>query len=52
MASIKNTEKEEAYWTLRYQEDRTGWDIGSPSTPIKSYIDQLEQKDLRKKRIL
>ncbi|WP_430907341.1 SAM-dependent methyltransferase [Maribacter sp. 2-571] len=29
------------YWTQRYKEERTGWDIGSPSTPLKTYIDQL-----------
>lgn len=38
--------KEEAYWTQRYQEDRTGWDIGYPSTPLKTYIDQLEDKSI------
>ncbi len=39
-------QKEENYWTQRYQEERTGWDIGYPSTPLKAYIDQLESKDL------
>lgn len=39
-------DKEEEYWTLRYQEERIGWDIGYPSTPLKSYIDQLEDKAL------
>jgi len=33
---------EENYWTQRYQEDNTGWDIGHPSTPLKEYIDQLK----------
>jgi len=37
---------EEAYWSKRYLEHQTGWDIGSPSTPLKTYIDQLENKDL------
>ncbi len=32
------------YWTKRYEEERTGWDIGYPSTPIKEYLDQLEDK--------
>ena len=44
--SIKNTAKEEAYWSERYQKKSTGWDIGYPSEPIKTYIDQLENKDL------
>ncbi|MFK7954169.1 MAG: methyltransferase domain-containing protein [Ekhidna sp.] len=39
--------EEETYWTNRYQENKTGWDIGSPSTPLKEYIDQLENKNLK-----
>ena len=34
------------YWTNRYSENLTGWDIGYPSTPIKIYFDQLEDKTL------
>jgi methyl halide transferase len=45
--SIKNTEKEEIYWSERYQKQSTGWDLGTPSEPIKTYIDQLDNKDLR-----
>lgn len=41
-----NELKEEAYWTQRYHEHRTGWDIGYPSTPLKTYIDQLEDKTI------
>jgi len=37
----------EKYWSQRYDENRTGWDIGSPSSPIKNYIDQLENKNLK-----
>ncbi len=36
-----------SYWDKRYREDRLGWDIGYPSTPIKTYADQLENKSLR-----
>lgn len=39
--------QEESYWTTRYKEHSTGWDIGYPSTPIKTYIDQLEEKGLK-----
>jgi methyl halide transferase len=46
MESIKNTEREEAYWSERYKKQNTGWDIGYPSEPIKTYIDQLKNKDL------
>ena len=39
-------QSEEKFWTQRYQEERTGWDIGSPSTPLQEYIDQLENKEV------
>jgi len=42
-----NTKELQDFWTNRYQENLTGWDIGYPSTPIKTYIDQLDNKDLR-----
>ncbi len=35
------------YWSQRYEEERTGWDIGYPSPPLKTYIDQLSNKNLR-----
>tara|TARA_R110002033_G_scaffold171063_1_gene215597 strand:+ start:69630 stop:70229 length:600 start_codon:yes stop_codon:yes gene_type:complete len=41
------SEKEEIYWSARYRELNTGWDIGQPSTPIKTYIDQLTDKNIR-----
>lgn len=43
----KSSNSQEAYWTNRYQENQTGWDIGSPSLPLQSYIDQLENKQLK-----
>ena len=42
-----NTNSEQAFWTNRYQENRTGWDIGYPSTPLKEYFDQLDNKALK-----
>ncbi len=39
--------KVEEYWDQRFREGSTGWDIGSPSRPIKEYIDQLKNKGLR-----
>jgi len=42
---MKNHSEDE-YWTLRYKEERIGWDIGYPSTPIKEYVDQLTDKNL------
>jgi methyl halide transferase len=37
----------ESYWTNRYKDQSTGWDIGAPSSPLKAYIDQLTDKTLR-----
>ncbi|PQV45079.1 thiopurine S-methyltransferase [Jejuia pallidilutea] len=37
----------ENYWSKRYLQHNTGWDIGVPSTPLKTYIDQLENKNLK-----
>ncbi|MFS4483157.1 methyltransferase domain-containing protein [Hyunsoonleella sp. 2307UL5-6] len=37
----------ENYWSKRYEAQNTGWDIGAPSTPLKTYIDQLENKALQ-----
>ncbi len=42
-----NTKEEENYWSNRYQNEMTGWDLGAPSTPLKTYIDQLENKNLK-----
>ncbi|MFM7682738.1 MAG: methyltransferase domain-containing protein [Bacteroidota bacterium] len=36
-----------AYWSQRYQNNETGWDVGSPSTPLKDYIDQIENKNIK-----
>lgn len=46
MSNMPNTEKENLYWSERYQEQLTGWDIGAPSLPLKTYIDQLDNKDM------
>ncbi len=37
----------EKYWTNRYKDESTGWDIGYPSEPLKAYIDQLTDKNIR-----
>lgn len=47
MSPIYDSSTEQQYWTKRYQEGRTGWNIGYPSTPLKEYIDQLENKALK-----
>lgn len=42
-----NSASTKEYWSQRYKDAQTGWDIGSPSTPIKEYIDQLTDKSLK-----
>jgi SAM-dependent methyltransferase len=37
---------DEQYWNNRYLQQQTGWDIGFVSTPLKMYIDQLENKNM------
>lgn len=34
------------YWTERYKNNESGWDLGAISPPLKAYIDQLKNKDL------
>ncbi len=34
------------YWETRYQLHETGWDVGTVSTPLKAYIDQLQDKNI------
>lgn len=36
-----------AFWSNRYQENQTGWDIGTISKPLKEYIDGLQDKNLK-----
>ena len=39
-------ELDKAFWQGRYVQNQIGWDIGYPSTPLKEYIDKLEDKNL------
>jgi len=34
------------YWVNRYKTNDTGWDLGNVSTPLKEYIDSLEDKSI------
>jgi len=38
---------DEQYWTERYDNGSDGWNIGYVSTPIKEYIDQLTDKNIK-----
>ena len=35
------------YWENRYENNDAIWDIGHISTPLKEYIDQLENKEIK-----
>ncbi len=37
---------DENFWSDRYATQKTGWDVGIITPPLKNYIDQLENKDL------
>ncbi len=34
------------FWSTRYTENETSWDVGSITTPLKNYIDQLKDKSI------
>ena len=36
-----------AYWNNRYESNATQWDLGCVSPPLKAYIDQITDKNLR-----
>jgi len=44
---MKKNKLDEYYWNTRYQANDIGWNIGYPSTPIKTYIDQLTDKSIK-----
>ena len=35
------------YWNNRYATGNTGWDVGAPTPPITTYLDQIEDKNVR-----
>ena len=37
----------EKYWTDRYKQDRTGWDVGVATTPFQEYFKHLNDKEIR-----
>ncbi|OFY90655.1 MAG: SAM-dependent methyltransferase [Bacteroidetes bacterium RIFCSPLOWO2_12_FULL_31_6] len=38
---------DKSYWNQRYIEKTTGWDVGEITTPLKEYVDQLKDKNIR-----
>lgn len=43
--ALDNLDK--TFWNSKYENNITGWDLGMVSPPIKEYIDQIENKELR-----
>ncbi|MFM7668740.1 MAG: SAM-dependent methyltransferase [Bacteroidota bacterium] len=35
------------YWSKRYNQNQIGWDCGQITTPLKEYIDQLTDKNIK-----
>ena len=37
----------ESFWENKYKKNKIGWDLGEVSPPLKTYFDQLTNKDLK-----
>lgn len=37
----------EEFWNQKYRTNKTGWDLGEISSPLKAYFDQLQDKNLK-----
>ena len=38
---------DKSFWEKRYQNNQTGWDVGYIATPLKDYMDQLSNKEIK-----
>lgn len=38
---------EKTFWEIRYKNQDTGWDVGEISNPLKEYINQLTDKNIK-----
>ena len=47
MKILKKMELNSDYWESRYQKNEIGWDAGEITTPLKEYINQLVNKDIK-----
>jgi SAM-dependent methyltransferase len=41
------TSIDQSFWQARYDEGTTQWNLGAISSPLKAYVDQLDDKSLR-----
>lgn len=46
-ADKENVKLDAEYWSNRYDEGTAAWDLGEVSPPLKNYIDQVNDKNLR-----
>jgi thiopurine S-methyltransferase len=44
---VKKNDLDKTYWEKRYEEGKIGWNIGYPATPLKTYVDQLDDKSIK-----
>lgn len=44
---MTNNLLDEKYWTTRYLNNSTAWDTGEVTSPIKQYLDQLVNKEIK-----
>ena len=44
---MNNSEHSRKCWEERYAKNETSWDVGYVTTPLKEYIDQLTNKDIK-----
>ena len=44
---IKTKSKDAQYWEDRYRNNKTGWDMQQVSPPLKAYLDQIQNKDIK-----
>lgn len=40
-------ELSEEFWNNKYKTNKIGWDLGEVSPPLKTYFDQLENKEIK-----
>ena len=46
LTDTKLSQLGQSFWDKQYESNSTGWDLGEVSPPIKTYIDQLTNKNL------
>ena len=44
---MTRSEFDREYWTGKYLQQETGWDMGGVSPPLKTYADQLPSREMQ-----